>query len=203
MSTLIKTEEHGSVENNGVIISQAIKDAKTYNKSIILISVSKGGADTAYALGKVLNMLEAPYLSAWLNIGGIISGSTLVDLEMDSPDRWLTSIGFSVDTPLTAVESLRKEQSLIRMSALNFPSDVTIVNYVAMPFASNLSNKSRYSYNQLAIYGPNDGAALTHEMLVPDRHTVLEIGLDHYMRSLRAMRRVIALLYMMAEVTEA
>jgi|GEM_PF-3086974 len=198
-SSLVRTNEHGKVEQNGEIIVKAIEEAKNLNKSIIIISVSKGGTDTAYALGKLLNSEKAPHLAGWLNIGGIISGSTLVDLEVNDPEKWLLSIGFAPDTPLTAVRSLQKDISFKRASDLSYPESVTIVNYVALPFASNLSKQSRYSYQRLAQYGPNDGAALTHEMLVPDHPTVLEIGLDHFMRSLRAMNRAIALLYMITE----
>ena len=198
-SSLVRTDEHGSVEKNADIIVQAIHQAKSLEKSIILVSVSKGGADSAYAIGKLIDIESTPHLVGWLNIGGIISGSTLVDLEMNDPEKWLLSIGFAADTPLTAVQSLRKDVALKRATDLSFPKQVTIVNYVALPFADNLSKQSRYSYSRLAQYGPNDGAALTHEMLVDNRPTVLEIGLDHFMRSLRAMNRAIALLYMIAE----
>ena len=198
-SSLVRTDEHGSVEKNAKIIVQAIDQAKSLNKSIILISVSKGGADSAYALGKLIDIENTPHLVGWLNIGGIISGSTLVDLEMNDPEKWLLSIGFAADTPLTAVQSLRKDIAIKRAAELSFPKQVRIVNYAALPFADNLSKQSHYSYSRLAQYGPNDGAALTYEMLVDNQPTVLEIGLDHFMRSLRAMNRAIALLYMIAE----
>ena len=198
-STLIETNEHGSVEENGTLIAQAIKDANNLNKSVVLISVSKGGADTAYALGSVLDATETPYLKGWLNIGGIIAGSTLVDISMDDPKRWLRSIGFSEDTPTSAFLDLNTTASSERLGALDFPSEVTVVNYVAMPFASSVNDKSKHSYTMLSDYGPNDGAALIHEMLVPEAHTVLEIGLDHYMRSRRAMNRALSLLMMIME----
>ena len=198
-SSLIRTQEHGDVETNANIIAKAIKQSSELDKSVILISVSKGGADTAYALGNVLNIKDAPHLAGWLNIGGIIAGSTLVDLEMRDPEQWLQSIGFAKDTPLTAVRSLQKNISAERNAKLNYPANITIVNYVALPFASSLSKQSRYSYTRLAQYGPNDGAALTYEMLVPEKPTVLQIGIDHFMRSFDAMNRAIALLYMISE----
>ncbi len=198
-SSLVETNEHGSVEENAMIIADAIRAANKINKSILIISVSKGGADTAYALGNVVDVKSTPYLRGWLNIGGIISGSTLVDLEINDPEKWLTSIGFAKDTPLNAIESLQKKVAIKRLSALNIPRTITVVNYVALPFASTLSEQSRYSYQRLAQYGPNDGAALTHEMLMPGRQTVLEFGLDHFMRHLKAMYRAIAILYMMTE----
>lgn len=198
-SSLIETNEHGSVEENGKIIANSIRAAKSLDKSIVLISVSKGGADTAYAVGHLLNAGQHPHLKGWLNIGGIISGSTLVDLEMDNPSKWLSSIGFAEDTPLSAVRSLQKKYSFQRESIVDYPDEITIINYVAVPFKSNLSSNAEYSYSKLARYGPNDGAALIYEMLVPEANTVVEIGLDHYMRSLKAMRRAIALLYLIME----
>ena len=202
-SSLVETNEHGSVEENSEIIANSIKEALSLKKSVILISVSKGGADTAFAIGHVLDTNDYPYLKGWLNIGGMISGSTLVELEMNSPAEWLTSIGFSTDTPLTAVKSLQRDDVSYRSNLINYPNDMTIVNYVAVPFKSNLSTNAKYSYSKLAKYGPNDGAALIHEMLVPETHTVVEIGLDHFMRSLRAMRRAIALLYLIMEEEES
>ena len=198
-STLIETDEHGSVEKNGALIAQAIKDASVLNKSIVLISASKGGADTAYALGAELDTSQTPYLKGWLNIGGIIAGSTLVDNAMNDPKRWLRRIGFAEDTPVTAIFGLNTAEAAARLTKLEFPDSVTIVNYAALAFASSVNDKSIHSYMELASYGPNDGAALIQEMLVPGGHTVLEIGLDHYMRSRRAMNRAIALLLMIME----
>ena len=201
-STLIETDEHGSVEKNGKLIADAIKNAKSLNKSVVLISVSKGGADTSYALGAELDKQDMHHVKGWLNIGGIIAGSTLVDNEMAQPEPWLESIGFSPQTPVSAMVSLETKTSASRLSKLRFPEQVVIVNYVALPFVSNLSRNAKYSFNSLAKYGPNDGAALTYQMLVPEKPTVLEVGLDHYMRSLRAMYRVLALLSLIAECEE-
>tara|TARA_R110002049_G_scaffold13509_3_gene58877 strand:- start:227508 stop:228632 length:1125 start_codon:yes stop_codon:yes gene_type:complete len=201
-STLIETNEHGSVEDNGKLISDAINNAKALDKSIVLISVSKGGADTLYALGAVLSEQQTQHVKGWLNIGGIIAGSTLIDNEQARPEQWLRSIGFSPETPLDAILSLDTKTAKARLSELKLPRDVVIVNYAALPFASDLSQHAEYSFNSLAKFGPNDGAALIHEMLVPDKTTVLEIGLDHFMRSLRAMYRALALLTLIMECEE-
>lgn len=198
-TTLIETDEHGSVESNGKLIARAIQDAQALNKSIVLISVSKGGADTAYALGAELNAEQTPYLKGWLNIGGIIAGSTLVDHAMDDPERWLEKIGFAEDTPVDAIVGLNTIEASARLARLKFPRSVTIVNYAALAFASSVNDKSVHSYTKLAAYGPNDGAALISEMMVPDGHTVLEFGLDHFMRSRQALNRAIALLLMIMQ----
>ncbi len=198
-STLVETDEHGSVERNGKIIAQAIKDAQSLHKSIVLVSASKGGADTAYALGAELNDHQMAHLKGWLNVGGIIAGSTLIDMAADDPQHWLDWMGFDEDTPLTAVHSLTTDVASARLAKLEFSDEVTIINYAALPFGSTLQEKPRYGYANLAAYGPNDGAALIQQLLVPGSHTVLEIGLDHYMRSPRAMHRLVALLMMIME----
>lgn len=198
-STLVETDEHGSVEQNGKIVAQAIKDAQSLQKSIVLVSASKGGADTAYALGAELNGDRLPYLKGWLNVGGIIAGSTLIDLAADDPQHWLDWLGFDQDTPLTAVLGLTTANASARLANLQFSDEVIIINYAALPFSSTLQEKPRYGYANLATYGPNDGAALIQQLLVPGGHTVLEIGLDHYMRSPRAMHRLVALLLMIME----
>ena len=150
----------------------------------------------------MLSEQQTQHVKGWLNIGGIIAGSTLIDNEQARPEQWLRSIGFSPETPLDAILSLDTKTAKARLSELKLPRDVVIVNYAALPFASDLSQHAEYSFNSLAKFGPNDGAALIHEMLVPDKTTVLEIGLDHFMRSLRAMYRALALLTLIMECEE-
>jgi hypothetical protein len=198
-STLVETNEHGTVEENGLLIAKAINNTRSLNKPIVIISVSKGGAETAYALGAELNENQTSYIKGWLNIGGLIAGSSLVNHSANNPKRWLRSIGFSEDTPVSAFNGLNTRVASARMATLSFPGNLTIINYVGMPFASSVNEKAKYSYSLLASKGPNDGAALTQEMLMPNGHTVLEIGLDHYMRSRRAMNRAISLLLMIME----
>ena len=198
-STLVETNEHGTIEENARLIAAAINRLSSLNKPIVIISVSKGGAETAYALGAELDNEQAAYIKGWLNIGGLIAGSSLVDHSSHDPKRWLRSIGFSEDTPVSAFNGLKTHVASARLAELNFPNDLTVINYVGVPFASSVNEKAKYSYSLLAKQGPNDGAALTQEMLMPNGVTVLEIGLDHYMRSRRAMNRAISLLLMIME----
>ncbi len=198
-STLVETNEHGTVEENGLLIATAIKHASSLNKPVVIISVSKGGAETAYALGAELNNDQISNVKGWLNIGGLIAGSSLVDYSSHDPKRWLRSIGFAEDTPVSAFNGLKTHVASKRLAALSFPNNLTVINYVGVPFASSVNEKAKYSYTLLASKGPNDGAALTQEMLMPNGHTVLEMGLDHYMRSRRAMNRALSLLLMIME----
>lgn len=198
-STLVETNEHGTVEENARLIASAIRQISVLNKPIVIISVSKGGAETAYALGAELSENQAADIKGWLNIGGLIAGSSLVDHSSHDPKRWLRSIGFSEDTPVSAFNGLKTHVASARLAELKFPSNITVINYVGVPFASSVNEKAKYSYSLLARQGPNDGAALTQEMLMPNGVTVLEIGLDHYMRSRRAMNRAISLLLMIME----
>jgi len=198
-SSLIETDEHGSVEKNGAIIAEAIRAARSLDKPVILVSVSKGGADTAYALGHELADEPLDHLKGWLNIGGVVGGTTFARIALSDPEFWMREEGWPRNTPLTALQSLLPESSSERLARLRMPERVTVVNYAALPFASTLHHRSNSSFAALAEYGPNDGAALSHELLIPGAPSVLEIGVDHYMRDLRVMRRVIALLMVLMD----
>ncbi|MEM8845339.1 MAG: hypothetical protein AAGB35_09905 [Pseudomonadota bacterium] len=198
-TTLVETNEHGDVEENALIIAQAINDSRKLNQSIVIISASKGGAETAYALGAYLEESQTAHVKGWLNIGGLIFGSTLVNYTADDPKRWLRSIGFAEDTPVSVFDKLYPDIASSRLASLNFPSNLTVVNFVGLPFASTVGEQAKYGYSLLASIGPNDGTALIQEMLMPNGYTVVEVGLDHFMRSRRAMARALSLLLLITE----
>ena len=198
-STLVETDEHANVERNAAIIAAAVREARSLGKPVILISASKGGADTAYALGHELAGEPLTHVHGWLNIGGVVGGSTFAQIALADPAFWLAEEGMPPDTPLSALHSMLPGPSAERLAGLRLPQHVPVVNYAALPFASTLHARSQASFAALAPHGPNDGAALMHELLVPGAPSVLEIGVDHYMRDARVMPRVVALMMILMD----
>jgi hypothetical protein len=201
-STLVETDEHGTVEANAGIIAQALRKARELDRPVVLVSVSKGGPEVAYALGHELAGEDLAHVRGWLNIGGVVGGSTFAQVALADPETWFASEGLPRDTPLEPLRGLLPRPSQARLQGLQMPSGITVINYAAMTFSTTLDARSHNSYAALSPLGPNDGAALMHELLMPDSASVLEIGIDHYMRSRRVMRRVIALLLMIMECTQ-
>ena len=198
-STLVETDEHGTVEANAGIVAQAVRQARELDRPVVLVSVSKGGPEVAYALGHELAGEDLDHVRGWLNIGGVVGGSTFAQVALANPKTWFASEGLPRDTPLEPLRGLLPRPSQARLQGLQMPTGITVINYAAMTFSTTLDPRSHNSYEALSPRGPNDGAALLHELLMPGSASVLEIGIDHYMRSRRVMRRVIALLLLMMD----
>ena len=202
-STLVETAENGTVEANAGIVAQALRQARELDRPVVLVSVNKGGPEVAYALGHELAGEDLGHVRGWLNIGGVVGGSSFAQVALADPKTWLASEGLPQDTPLESLQSLLPRPSQVRLQRLHMPADLTVVNYAAMTFASTLDARSHNSYAALSPLGPNDGAALMHELLMPGSASVLEVGIDHYMRSRRVMQRVTALLLMVMDCDQA
>ncbi len=201
-STFVNTDENGTVVQNAKTVERAMRNSAKLDKPVIVISASKGGADTAFALGKYYDPARMSHIKGWLNIGGIIDGSAFVQYAIDDPQRWSNYQNIPVETPREALLDLHPDVASPRLAGMEFPQNLLIVNYAGLPFSNTLSRKSRYSYSVLAAHGPNDGSALMTQLLVPDAATVLEPGIDHFMGARRAMTRALALLILMMECAE-
>ena len=54
---LAATEEDGTVEENAKIIARIVRAESRFHTKLILISTSKGGPETALALGKIFTII--------------------------------------------------------------------------------------------------------------------------------------------------
>jgi len=69
---LAATQEDGTIEENAAIIAGVVRSESRSSTPLILISASKGGPETALALGKMLEPSETRSVKAWLSVGGLI-----------------------------------------------------------------------------------------------------------------------------------
>jgi hypothetical protein len=76
---MIRTPSTGSVSENARVIREAME--KEADGSVILASLSKGGADVRVALEQ--DPALARKVRAWINVCGILHGSPLVDDMLD------------------------------------------------------------------------------------------------------------------------
>jgi hypothetical protein len=67
------------------------------------------------------------------------------------------------------------------------------VNYVPLPLSGDVTERARSGYESMRQLGPNDGLALTTDEILPGGITILEAGLDHFMKAPDIDRRTAAL----------
>ncbi len=178
---LIAVRENGTVEENSEIILERLKQWSTELIQIIMISVSKAGAEVALALTRSSSSVQISHVAAWVNIGGAIGGSRLVDY-ISGPRRWYTWLFVTRGRSLSGLDSLLTDRSRKRTEKMALPADLLVLNYVGIPLSGQITEPTKYGYSLLKEDGPNDGMHLIIDEIVPRGDTIIELGLDHYYR---------------------
>lgn len=197
---LIAIPPYGSVETNAALVAEAVRAS---GRPVILASASSAGPAVALALGELLAPSQSCHVQAWINIGGLLNGSPIVDHYA----RWWKQ---PVTRPLAwwrgwsweAIDSMSLARSRERLARLRLPRHVFILNYIGIPFSGSVSPLARDNYEILRDEGPNDGLTFITDALAPGAPTIVALGRDHYLaedpelalKTLALTRTVLAML---------
>lgn len=180
---LAAIEEDGTIEENAAIIARIVRAESRNHAKLILVSTSKGGPETALALGRVLEPGETTSVKAWLSVGGLIHGTFLADRVMSWPKSWVARVIFSAEKiDFRSLPGLTTTTSRSRMEGIRLPPHILVLQYIAAPLSGDIADDVKGRYTYLRQYGPNDGLTLLADELLPHGFTVLEPGLDHFYR---------------------
>ena len=180
---LVPTDEDGTIEENAGIIARIVRSESRTHSRLILVSTSKGGPETALALGKVLRSDETTSVKAWLSVGGLLGGTLLADRVTVWPKSWIARIIFALEkVDFRSLPELTTSGSRARMKWIRLPDQILMIQYVATPLSGDITDDVKSRYNYLRKYGPNDGLTLLADELMLDGITVLEVGFDHFYR---------------------
>jgi hypothetical protein len=197
---LAATEEDGTVEENATIIAHIVRAESSAHSKLILVSTSKGGPETALALGKILKPGETTSVKAWLSVGGLIRGTLLADRIIAWPKSWIARIIFSHEkVDFRSLPGLTTAASRARMNGINLSRHILVVQYVATPLSGDIADNVRSRYAYLRKYGPNDGLTLLADELMPDGITIIEPGVDHFYRDPEIDLKSLAIANLVAE----
>ena len=178
---LVEVDELGTIEDNARRIADYVIQYQQSGKKIILVSVSKAGAEVALALGQLLTYTQSQNVKAWVNIGGIIQGSLIADSATRWPKRWITELYFLFKGwDFASVESMTTHKSKARFARLSIPRHILIINYIGIPLSGDVSVPARDRYLKLRRHGPNDGLTLITDAIVPHGFTIAQLGFDHF-----------------------
>jgi len=90
---MIEIEEAGLVDNNAKIISNRLRELNSLHDSILIISVSKSGLETAIALENMNGSNDISSVKGWINVGGILRGTPVADMWYPPFRRFWMSCG--------------------------------------------------------------------------------------------------------------
>jgi hypothetical protein len=193
---LIETEELASVERNAALVATRLAGLAEQEERIIVVSASKGGPETALALGEGLAPEAARRVKAWVSVGGLLRGSPYADRYLGWPRRWLAALALAWEgLPASLVRDMSTATRAPALARLRLPPHLVTLQYVGAPLSGQVPPWSRGRYCVLSAHGPNDGLTLLAAELLPGGLVVTDLGLDHYYQDSAIDLKTLALLH--------
>jgi hypothetical protein len=165
--------------------------------NLVLVSLSKGGADVKWAMQLPAAAEAFKCVSGWINFGGILDGAPMVEWACS---RWVTRTWYRWVCKLgghdfKAFESLRRSRS----SPLRFPlrifPHIATIHVIGVPLRRHLSSRrAKRWHRRLARWGPNDSVTLLTDVLHWPGQVFPVWGTDHYWQHRWDARRLVPFL---------
>ena len=180
---IVPIPEAGSVKRNAQVLLNTLEQYEAMerhrHKQFIIVSASSAGPAVALALNDKGDHFP---VVAWLNIGGVLRGAPVIDHLLPWTKSWLLKLACLFEGwNYSDLKSLSVNESKLRFEQIVLPSEVTIINYVGIPFSGDITPFAEKFYPILKKLGPNDGMTLIADALAPG-YTILAIGSDHFVR---------------------
>lgn len=162
---LIPVASLGSVTANAACVAEALAGAE--ERSVVLVSLSKGGSDTRIALERHPALVGR--IRAWINVCGLIRGTPISDSLLGT--RWWQRgllRGYLACTRAHPefVRELSSAPGTLLGNAPDLPKGLPVISVVGMPLTSHLAPNARVRHGRMAHLGPNDGSTLLHHAIV-------------------------------------
>ncbi len=192
---LVETEELAGVERNAGLVAERLTRLAEGEERIIVVSASKGGPETALALGEGLSADAARRVKAWISVGGLLRGSPYADRYLGWPRRWLAALALTWEgLPKSLVRDMSTVERTPVLARLRLPAHLLTLQYVGAPLSGQVPPWSRGRYCALSPHGPNDGLTLLADELLAGGLVVTDLGLDHYYQDPAIDLKTLALL---------
>lgn len=181
MHERVNTKEDGVVEANAAYIESRLRSGPQDVPTIVL-SVSKGSAETAFALAKMHadRSRSRPNVVAWININGLLGGTPLADTLTTQAGRVVLPrlLALTGGTE-EEVESITTTTRRAAPDAL--PRSLFVVSMQAAPLSAEVGWTARAGYLYLSRFGPNDGITLLADAVIDGAVNLLVPGTDHFL----------------------
>jgi hypothetical protein len=173
----------GSLSVNAALLAEFL--SRLRGQPVILVSLSKGGADVRTAMERPAAVEDLREVRAWVNISGIVTGTALVAWLRARPLRcWGVRLLLRCRGQRWAqIDELRRDPHAPLGRPLRLPPHVRAVHVAGFPQLSDLSNDwARRGHARLAPLGPNDGGGILLRDLLDLPGELFPVrGADHYL----------------------
>jgi hypothetical protein len=193
---LIPLRSFGSVSENALLLHRWLEQHST--ERIILVSLSKGGAD----LKMTLAAIDAPSLFcnviAWVNVCGPLNGSHMANWVLASCVRnWFFRFKFLWQKRnYQFITDLRHDENAPLAFPLCPPPTLKVLSLIGFPLQQHMTTRfSRFCHRTLAANGPNDGTTLLSDLHKWPGEIYPAWGMDHYFRPEKEARSLVAAVF--------
>jgi hypothetical protein len=182
-TNVLPLESFGTLDGNARIIAGWLRDRAG---PIVLVSLSKSGAEVRLALAAPDAPLDFAHVTAWVNLSGIVRGTPMVDWLLRRPLRCLAIRllfrlrGYSYPT----LAQMRRGPHGLLDGPFSIPPHISVVHLYGFPLRRHLSRPlARRGHRRIAPLGPNDGGANLLADLLGMPGVIYPVwGADHYLR---------------------
>ena len=155
-------------------------------ESIILVSMSKGGAEVRIALDEPGAPETFRRVAFWINLSGLLHGSALVGWLFARRWRvlWFRLLFWLRGFEFSALPELARGPGTLLGAPLRLPEHLRTIHVVGFPLARHLSTAlARRCHRRVESLGPSDGAGLMLSDVNELPGLIFPIwGTDHYLR---------------------
>ena len=192
---MIMLDEVGLVESNAKMIADRLQELCTIYSDIVVISVSKGGLETAIALDKISEIQNISSIKFWINVCGTLKGTPLADFWLQPLRRiWMSCILFFSGQKVNLkrlLNDMSYESCKERYKSITVPPEIVPINLIGVPLGRDKRSK-------MAV--PNDTFSPSPDSIAGDGAVIVEIDSDHYFKEVDMNKRMMVVLKYISEL---
>jgi len=173
----------GSLQGNARLICDWLSQR---NRTMVLVSLSKGGADVKMALEEPGAADAFRNVAVWINVSGIINGTPLVNWLFAGTCRsyWTRFLLWARGYDFAAIRELDHRPGSALDFPVRLPTHLKAIHVVGFPQQTHLTHGyARRGYKRVAHLGPNDGAGILLADVLSWPGLIYPVwGADHYLQ---------------------
>lgn len=180
---VIPLESAGGLRRNARILCDWLLE--NGNRPVVLVSLSKGGADVKMALEEPDAGRAFVNVVAWVSLCGILNGTPNADWLLSwNPGAVLTRLYYrATGQSLNFLEDLRYGSGRPLDFALRLPPHVQMISIVGFPQREHLTHGiARRCHRRMAPLGPNDAGLVLADVCALPGLIYPIWGADHYLQ---------------------
>jgi hypothetical protein len=175
----------GSPRQNAHILLEWLEQRSS--EEVILVSLSKGGADVKLALEGPGAEHAFRMVRAWISVSGIATGTAVANwfLERTLPLLMVRVLCWWYRLRFEVIRDLTRGDGSLLAGPWRVPSHMRVYHLVGFPLTHHLSGpRARKGHRRLQPLGPNDGGGILLADVLQWPGLIYPVwGADHYMTS--------------------